>query len=506
MGRGTTRMTANADRDRGQRRATGARSTSAGAIMGRMTVPLTLNPDRLFPAEPQTRALARRLYDQVKDLPILSPHGHVPPVWIADDVPFNDPTSLLLSPDHYVNRIMHGQGVDLADLGVPPGTPMSPENARKAWRIFCEHWHLYRGTPMKFWMESELVDIFGVDVRPSAETADQIYDIIAAKIATPEFRPRALLKQFNIQFIATTDDPLDDLGHHAKLRDDPTFDGDVRPTFRPDKYLEPAKPGWNDLVNALGEKTGIDTGTFAGWVAAMENRRAFFKSMGAVSTDHAHIDMVMAPLDDPEAVYARARAGEASLEECTALRRAFMFEQARMASEDGLVMTYHPAVARDHHKPTFDKFGADVGGDIPVSFEVVEALRPVLNAFGTNPNFRIILFGMDETVYSREVGPLAGFYPSVYVGPPWWFIDAPDAIKRWRKAVTEFGTFYKTTGFIDDTRAYLSIPARHDMSRRLDAVHLAELVAEHRLEIDEAEEIIHALVAELPRKAFKIDG
>lgn len=470
-----------------------------------MTVPLTLNPDRLFPAEPQVRAVARKLYDQVKDLPILSPHGHVPPAWIADDKPFSDPTSLLLRPDHYVNRIMHGQGVDLADLGVPPTRDdFTAEQAREAWRTFCSHWHLYRGTPMKYWMEMELVDIFDVDVRPSAETADAIYDQISAKLALDEFRPRALMDRFDIRFLATTDDPLDDLADHARIRDDASFTREVRPTFRPDKYLEPAGEGWGKLMDALGQATGADTGTFAGWVEAMENRRAHFKAHGAVSTDHSHVDLVMEPLDDPEAVYARARSGEASVEECTALRRAFMFEQARMASEDGLVMTYHPAVSRNHHQPTFERFGADVGADIPLAFDVVNALRPVLNAFGTHPNFRLVLFGMDETVYSREVGPLAGFYPSVYVGPPWWFIDAPDAIRRWRKSVTEYGTFYKTCGFIDDTRAFMSIPARHDLSRRVDAVHLAELVTEHRLEMDEANELMQAFVVDLPTKVFNI--
>ncbi len=473
--------------------------------MAHMTEPLTLNPDRLFPAEPQTRAVARKLYEQIKDLPILSPHGHVPPAWIADDIPFPDPTNLLLTPDHYVNRIMHGQGVDLTDLGVPMGrTDFSADQARNAWRIFCKHWYLYRGTPMKFWMEAELVDIFGVTVRPSEETADQIYDQIAEKLTQPEYRPRALMDRFDIEFIATTDDPLDDLEHHAKIRDDSSFTRTVVPTFRPDKYLEPARDGWNGLMDALAEKTGIDTGSFAGWVEAMENRRAFFKSMGAISTDHSHDDMGAEPLDNVEDVYTKARRGEASVEERTALRKAFMFEQARMASEDGLVMTLHPAVARNHHQATFETFGADVGADIPMPIEVVKNLQPLLNAFGTHPNFRVILFGMDETVYSREVGPLAGFYPSVYVGPPWWFIDAPDAIKRWRKAVTEYGTFYKTTGFIDDTRAFMSIPARHDLARRCDVAHLAELVVEGRLELDEAEQTAFDLTATLPRKAFNI--
>ena len=295
-----------------------------------------------------------------------------------------------------------------------------------------------------------------------------------------------------------------DLEHHAALREDATFKHTVVPTFRPDKYLEPGRDGWIGLMDALADKTGIDTGSFAGWVAAMENRRAFFKSMGATSTDHSHDDMGAEPLEDAEAVYAKARRGELSADEATALRKAFMFEQARMASEDGLVMTLHPAVRRNHHQGTFERFGPDVGADIPIAIEVVENLKPMLNAFGLNPNFRVILFGMDETVYSREVGPLAGFYPSVYVGPPWWFIDAPDAIKRWRKALTEYGTFYKTTGFIDDTRAFMSIPARHDVARRCDVSHLAELVVEGRLEIDEAEETAFDLTSTLPRKAFNI--
>ena len=472
-----------------------------------MTKPLTLHPDRLFPAEPQTRAVARKLYEQVKDLPIISPHGHVPPVWIADDIPFKNATDLLLTPDHYVNRILHGQGVDLSALGVPVGSEFSDEQAREAWRIFSSHFHLFRGTPMKYWMEMELVDIFGIDQRPSAENADEIYDAINAQLATDAFKPRALLDQFNISFLATTDDPLDDLEHHATLAADDSVATTIVPTFRPDKYLEAGRDGWNDLIDALGEKTGEDTGTFAGWVAAMENRRQFFKSMGAVSSDHAHLDLGTQPLpaDEAEAVYARARRGEAGTAETDALRRTFMFEMARMASEDGLVMTLHPAVARNHHQATFDRFGADVGGDIPVAFEAVESLRPMLNAFGTHPNFRVILFGQDETVYSREVGPLAGFYPSVYVGPPWWFIDAPDAIMRWRQSVTEFGTFYKTTGFVDDTRAFMSIPARHDLARRIDSAYLAGLVVQHRLEMDEAEDLATKFVVDLPKKAFNLD-
>ncbi len=471
-----------------------------------MAHPLTLHPDRLFPAEPTTRAVARRLYESVKDLPIISPHGHVPPVWIADDVPFSDPTSLLLSPDHYINRLLHTHGVELASLGVPPGEPLPPEQARAAWRTFCSHWPVYRGTPVRYWMEAQLVDVFGVDVRPSAETADQIYDAIQATIEQPSFRPRALMDRFDIAFLATTDDPCDDLGHHRTLAEDPSFTRTVAPTFRPDRYLEPARGGWPALMDDLAQASGVDTGTWAGWVAAMEERRAYFKRHGAVSSDHAHADLDTTPLPPDEAarLYDKARTGRITAAEGDALRKTMVFETARMACDDGLVMTLHPATYRNHHTATFERYGADVGGDVPLAVEATRALQPMLDAFGTHPGFKVVVFTQDETVFGRELGPLAGFYPSMYVGVPWWFIDAPDAIKRFRKAVSEPAGFTKTSGFIDDTRAFLSIPARHDMSRRLDCVHLAELVVEHRLAEDEAAEVAHDLVATQPRKVFNL--
>jgi len=466
---------------------------------------LTLNPDRLLPADPATREIARELYAAVRDLPIISPHGHVPPQWLADDTPFDDPTSLLITPDHYINRMMHANGVSLADLGVGQAE-FTPEQSRNAFRILCSHWKAYRGTPVKFWFESELADIFGIDLVPSEETADEIYDAIDAALTTPDFRPRALYKRFGIEFIATTDDPCDDLRHHQKLAADPTWAGKVAPTFRPDKYLEPATPAWNGLVDTLGEVAGVDTGTYAGWVAAMEDRRAFFKANGAVSTDHSHRDARVEPLDDAEAerLYALARAGTITVKQGHTLRRNLMFQQARMACEDGLVMTMHPAVYRNHHAPTFEKYGADVGGDIPMGVEFVNALRPMLSAFGTAPNFQVVLFTIDETVYSRELAPLAGFYPSVFVGAPWWFIDSPEAMNRYRSAVTESAGFSRTSGFIDDTRAFLSIPARHDTNRRMDSGFLAKLVADHRLTMDEALDTAHDLVVTNPRKAFKL--
>ena len=465
----------------------------------------SLHADRLLPADPATRDIARRLYAATAGLPIISPHGHVPPQWLAEDTAFTDPTALLISPDHYVFRLLHAQGVPLAELGVG-GVQLDEQGARRAWRLFCENWSAFRGTASKFWMESVLADVFGLSERPSAETADALYDQVSAALATPEFRPRALAERFGISVLATTDDPTDSLEHHRTLRSDPSVSTRVAPTFRPDRYLEPGRSDFAELTKALGAAADVDTSTYAGYLAALEDRRRFFKANGGVSTDHSHADVVTLTLEPTEAtrIYAAALAGRATPDEATAFRRHMLVEMARMATEDGLVMTLHPGVHRNHHTPTADRFGPDTGHDIPVGVEMTRGLQPLLERFGTADGFQLILFTLDETVFSREIAPLAGFYPSVYAGAPWWFLDAPEAVRRYRGAVTETAGFYRTSGFIDDTRAFLSIPARHDMSRRLDAAYLAQLVAEHRLDEDEAQETAVDLVTTVPTKAFKL--
>lgn len=466
---------------------------------------LSLHPDRLFPADASTREVARRLYTSVRELPIISPHSHVPPQWLSEDIPFRDPASLLITPDHYVTRLMHAHGVPLHELGVGQGD-LDEDAARAAFRHLCAHWGIYAGTPVRYWLESELVDIFGVTEVPSEQNSDAIYDQVAGWIARESSRPRALMDSFDIEVLATTDDPCDDLAHHKALAQDPAFSRRVVPTFRPDRYLGPGRADWNVHTDRLAEVSGIDCDTWSGWVSAMESRREHFRAHGAVSTDHSHKDLRTDILEDADAerIYAGARTGSLSAQQAEALQRHMLSEMARMSTEDGLTMTLHPAVARNHHRPTFERYGADVGADIPTDVEVVRALAPLLGRYGTSPGFTLVVFTMDETVFSRELGPLAGFYPSVYVGVPWWFLDAPDAIRRFRKAVTEAAGFGKTSGFIDDTRAFCSIPARHDMSRRLDSVHLAELVVEHRLSEEEAGEVIHALVADNPRKVFNL--
>jgi glucuronate isomerase len=473
--------------------------------MASPNAPLTLHPDRLLPTDAAVRPVARRLYEAVRDLPIVSPHGHVDPRILVDDQPFADPTSLLIQPDHYVTRLLHAAGVSLDALGVGEG-PLPENRARAAWRLLCANWHVLRGTPVRFWFDTELADIFGVTQRPSPANADALYDRIAAALASPSHRPRALLRRFGIEFLATTDDPADDLAAHAALAADPAVTTRVAPTFRPDRYLEPATPGWADAVKRLGTVADSDTGHYEGYLAALESRRRYFVANGAVSADHGHADAVAAPLPraDAAAIYARALAGRVTGTEATAFRRHMMLEMARMSCEDGLVMTLHPGIHRNHHPPTLARFGPDTGHDIPVAVEYTRALQPLLERYGTHPNLHLVLFTVDADVFGREIAPLAGFYPSVYAGVPWWFLDNPTAIREFHGAVTEITGLSRLSGFIDDTRAFCSIPARHDMSRRLDAGFLARLVAEHRLDEDEALDSLVGLVADQPRKVFKL--
>jgi glucuronate isomerase len=464
-----------------------------------------LHPDRLLPADPGERAIARRLYEASRDLPVISPHGHVDPWLLVHNDPFPDPATLLVAPDHYITRLLHASGVELTALGVGQG-PLSEAAARAAWRLLCERWHVFRGTPVRFWLEAELAGIFGVTAHPSAETADAIYDQVAACLGQDAYRPRALFDRFGITVMATTDDPCSDLAAHATLAADPAWPGRVIPTFRPDAYLEPALPGWRDAVGRLGEAAETDTGDYARYVHALEQRRQYFIAHGATTADHSHPDVRAEPLEAAEAarIYRAALEGRATNGEALAFRRHMLLEMARMSCDDGLVMALHPGVRRNHHLRTFERFGPDTGHDIPIRTEFTDALRPLLERFGTYPGFHLVAFTVDETVWSRELAPLAGFYPSVYVGAPWWFLDAPDAIRRFFAAVTETVGFSRISGFVDDTRAFCSIPARHDMSRRVNAGVLARLVAEHRLGEEEATETAVDLVTDQPVTVFRL--
>ena len=466
-----------------------------------------LNPDRLLPPDPTERAIARDLYDSVKDLPIISPHGHVPVEWFHDkDYHFSDPTSLFITPDHYVTRVMHSQGVALKDLGVNQKN-FTPEQARNAFLIWGKNWGAYAGTPMRYWFEDSLQNVFDIHTKFGEDTAGRIYDELNDLLKQPEFSTRELVKKFNIGFISTTDDTLDDLHLHDETNADPDFPARLAPAFRPDVYLEPSTPGWAELVGKLGDVAGVDTSTYEGFTAAIKSRRLYFKQHGAVLSDHSHADVRTDRLSDSEVtkLYAQALAGTISTEDATRLRRHFFSDQVRMAQEDGLVMTVHPHVHRSYDPSTLAEYGKDTGGDIPAKAEFAVDLKPLLNEYGNNPDFHFVVFTMDETVYARELAPLAGFYPSLYIGAPWWFIDAPEPILRYYEEVTPNAGFTKLSGFIDDTRALCSIPARHDTNRRLTARYVAGLVADHRLSLEEGRQIVIDSVVAQPKKVFNLD-
>jgi glucuronate isomerase len=468
--------------------------------------PLSLDPDRLFPAEPAQRAIARRLYESVKGLPIVSPHGHTDPQWFADNAPFSDPSSLLIQPDHYVFRMLYSQGVPLEDLGIPALDGSTIESdPRKVWRRFAERYHLFLGTPSRMWLDFVFAEAFGLKVRLEAGTADLYYDHIDACLRQPEFRPRALFERFNIEVIATTEGPLDDLRHHKKIRDS-GWPGRVVTAYRPDAVTDPEAAGFLHNLKAFGEIADEDVGTWAGYLRAHEKRRAAFRDMGATSTDHGHLRATTADLSmvDCQSLYARVRTGAATPSEADLFRAQLLTEMARMSIEDGMVMQLHPGVYRSHNPSLLARFGANMGADLPLPGEFVHGLKPLLDRFGNDPRLTLILFTLDETTYARELAPLAGHYPALKLGPAWWFNDSPEGMRRFREQVTETAGFYNTVGFNDDTRAFLSIPARHDVARRMDCVWLAQLVAEHRLREDEAQEVARALAYDLAKAAYKL--
>ena len=472
-----------------------------------MTTSHASHPDRLLPADPGTRDIARRLLAHVEDLPIISPHGHLEASMFVKDEAFPDPTSLLISPDHYLTRMMHSAGVDLADLRVGGHEGKS---AREAWRIFMSHWDLYAGTATGYWVEQEFEHVFGINAERlnvgTPEHADAIFDELTDILAKPDFRPRALAEQFNLEVLATTDDPLDDLADHKALADDPTFSPRVLPTFRPDAYTKMYNAGWAEKTTKLIDTAGDGKAGWEGYLQAMHNRRQYFINHGATSADHGLHDTDTTPLshEDAQKILDKGLAGTATLAEMRAFEANTTYRFAEMSQEDGLVMTIHPGVYRNHSASAQKKFGADIGADIPFQMEFTNGLRPLLSDFGENKDFHFVMFTIDESVYSREVAPLAGYYPAAYVGAPWWFIDEIDAMNRFRSATTGTTGFSRYSGFIDDTRAYCSIPARHNTSRRVEANYLARLVAEHRITESRAAEIIVDLIDASPRRVFKL--
>ncbi len=461
-----------------------------------------LHEDRLFPAETGSRAIARALYGSVKDLPIVSPHGHTQAAWFAQNAPFPDPATLFVQPDHYVFRMLYSQGVPLEDLEI--GQP-EVKDPRKVWKIFASHYYLFRGTPTRMWLDYAFQELFGLQERLSEKTADCYFDTISQKLLTPDFLPRALYERFNLEVLSTTDSPLATLDDHKAIRDS-GWNGRILPTFRPDPVVDPEFAGFAESIAKLGELTGEDTASWNGYLNALRKSRAQFRELGCTATDHGHPTAQTADLSSTEAttLFRQMLSGTATAEQRELFRAQMLTEMARMSLEDGLVMQIHPGSVRNHNRKIFERYGRDVGADIPRAINYVDALRPLLDRFGNERGLTIILFALDESTYSRELAPLAGHYPCLRLGPPWWFLDSPEGMMRFRELATETAGFYNTVGFNDDTRAFLSIPARHDLARRVDCAFLARLVAEHRLAEDEAFEVAHDLAYRLAKEAYRL--
>ncbi|MFH1943611.1 MAG: glucuronate isomerase [bacterium] len=468
---------------------------------------LTLNENRFFDPNPTVRRIARKLYENVKDLPIVSPHGHVDPRSFAENQPFPDPTELILIPDHYIFRMLHSQGIPLESLGIPTADGTAAEkDRRKIWQIFGNHYHLFAGTPTGLWLNHEFYEVFGIREKLNSQSAMRIYDEIQEKLQSPEFLPRALFDRFHIEVLTTTDGCADALEHHRTIRES-NLKGNIIPCCRPDAVIHIDVPGWKKEVEKLSNIAGIDIHSYPAFIQAVENRRAYFKSMGAVSTDQGVLSPYTHRLTQKEsdAIFQKALGGNADATDANRFTAHFLMEMARMSIEDGLVMQIHPGSYRNHNRFTFERFGPDKGCDIPVQTEYTRNLHELLNAYGNDTRLTLIVFTLDESAYSRELAPLAGHYPAMKLGPPWWFHDSIEGMTRFRQLVTETAGIYNTVGFNDDTRAFPSIPARHDLSRRVDSNFLAGLAARHIIDLEDAKKMGRALAYDLVKKAYRLE-
>lgn len=466
-----------------------------------------LPPDRYFDPDPALRKIALALYEAVADLPLLCPHGHVDPRLFANpDYTFGSPVELLIIPDHYIFRMLYSQGIPLETLGIPRADGGATEtDHRRIWQIFADHFYLFRGTPSAIWLTEALHAVFGIAEKLSSANAQRIYDQIDEKLKSPAFRPRALFEQFKIEALATTDAASDALEHHQAIRDS-GWNGRILPTFRPDAVVNLDTPNWRSEIDKLSAAAGLDVTSYASFLRALENRRAFFKQMGATATDHAAQTAYTNRLSatEAEAIFQRALDGTASTDDAVQFTGHMLMEMARMSLDDGLVMQLHIGAYRNHNPAIFERFGKDMGADIPLAMEFTRAIRPLLATYGNQPNLTLILFNLDETTYARELAPLAGHYPAVKLGPPWWFHDSLNGIRRYFDQIMENAGLYSTAGFNDDTRAYLSIPARHTVWRRASANWVAGLLVRGIVDEADAQAMIHALAYDLAKKAYNL--
>jgi glucuronate isomerase len=467
-----------------------------------------MHEDRYFSSDSTIRPIARKLYQQSKEIPIFAPHGHVDPTLFTDpEFRFGNPVELFIQPDHYIIRTLFANGISPSELGISTKGEIIKYDPRKVWNLFCSNFFLFRAMPSGVWLTSSLREVFGIDQKLSEKTAKQTYDILTEKLASPEFTPRVLFERFNIELLATTDSASDSLDHHQKIRAG-DWQGNIIPTFRFDPLVHILNPGWLGQIEQLGSVTNTNIANYASYINALESQRGLFRQLGALATDFSSQSANTEELTTLQAdqIFQRALLGKADQLDADRFVAHMLMEMARMSAEDGLVMQFHAGIFRNHNQMLYNQFGADIGGDIPVKTEFTNNLLPLLSKFGNEKNFRMIIFTLDESTYTREVAPLAGHYPALRLGPPWWFNDSVNGITRYLENVVEIAGLYKTTGFNDDTRGFCSIPTRHDLWRRLSANWLAGLMVRHIIDEEDATQMMFDLCVGLARKAYKWDN
>ena len=462
--------------------------------------------NRYFSSDSAQNKAAAALYETVKDLPLICPHGHVDPRLFADpDYRFGSPVDLLIIPDHYIFRMLYSQGISLESIGIAPQAS-APRDHRLIWQMIGDHWHLFQATPTGVWMRDELRDVFGISQKLNSANAQAIYDALDAKLQSDDFRPRRLFDRFNIEVLATTDAATDSLRHHQAIQDS-DWGRRVIPTFRPDAVVSLDRADWRGHIDRLSETAGVHVKDYNSYIHALENRRRFFKSMGATAADHAALTAYTEVLSaaEAESIFQRALKGQSAAEDAARFTGHMMIEMARMSAEDGLVMQIHVGSYRNHNPQIHARHGPDMGADMPIRCEFTKNLKPLLDRYGNHPRLTLILFALDESSYSRELAPLAGHYPILRLGPPWWFFDSWLGIQRFLDAVVETAGIYNLVGFNDDTRAYPSIPARHDLWRRACADWLAHQVLRGFIDDEDARQMIRALAYDLAKQTYKLE-
>lgn len=439
------------------------------------------------------------LYREVADLPVVSPHGHIDVALFSDpDARLDPPGRLLVTRDHYVVRMLYSQGIPLEQLGLGAGGA----DDRAVWQVLADNIHLFELTPSGLWLRETLANVFGVEEPLSSGSATAVYERLEEQLASPDFAPLALLDRYGVECLSTTDAAESSLAEHRALA--PGFR--IRPTFRPDAVVALDAPGWRAALAALEETAGREIGDYTAFVQALEERRAAFAGLGATATDHATTSADTSRLDDREAraLFAAALAGSAPEADARRFEAHMLNEFARMSCEDGLVMQLHVGSLRNHDGPLAERFGNDIGADIPVATDWTRGLRPLLEAFGNDPRFRLVLFTLDESTYSRELAPLAGHYPALLLGCPWWFHDSPSGIERFLDNVVETAGVYNLAGFVDDARALTALPARHDLWRRRTCGWLARKAATGLVGEEEAGRLARELAYDLVKRAYRL--